>query len=185
MWPYLSELQRRTLLGVEARELGWGGVSAVAQVAGVARSTVTIAVAELDNPPTVTAGRSRRPGGGRKSAVVKDPGLGSALDALVDPVTRGDPESPLRWTCKSTRTLARTLTAQGHQVSERTVAALLQQAGYSLQANVKTTEGKQHPDRGCPVRAHQRHRAALPQERGPSDQRGHQEKLRHEVACGE
>ena len=147
MWPHLNELQRRTLLGAEARELGWGGVSAVARVAGVARSTVTIAVAELDKPPAVAEGRSRRPGGGRKPAAVKDPELVSALDALVDPVTRGDPESPLRWTCKSTRQLATTLTAQGHPVSERTVAGLLQDAGYSLQANAKTTEGKQHPDR--------------------------------------
>jgi hypothetical protein len=147
MWPFLSELQRRRLLGVEARELGWGGVSAVARVAGVARSTVTIAVTELSSPPEVGEGRSRRPGGGRKPVAVKDPGLVSALDALVDPVTRGDPESPLRWTCKSTRKLARTLTAQGHPVSERTVAGLLHDAGYSLQANAKTTEGKQHPDR--------------------------------------
>ena len=147
MWPHLNELQRRTLLGVEARELGWGGVSAVARVAGVARSTVTIAVAELETPPVVAEGRSRRPGGGRKSAAAKDPGLVSALDALVDPVTRGDPESPLRWTCKSTRQLATALTAQGHPVSERTVAGLLHDAGYSLQANAKTTEGRQHPDR--------------------------------------
>ncbi len=127
--------------------MGWGGVSAVARVAGVARSTVTIAVAELETPPVVAEGRSRRPGGGRKSAAAKDPGLVSALDALVDPVTRGDPESPLRWTCKSTRQLATALTAQGHPVSERTVAGLLHDAGYSLQANAKTTEGRQHPDR--------------------------------------
>jgi hypothetical protein len=147
MWPHLNELQRRTLLGVEARELGWGGVSAVARAAGVSRSTVTIAVAELDNPPLVGEGRSRRAGAGRKPATVKDPGLAAALDALVDPVTRGDPESPLRWTCKSTRQLATTLTTQGHPVSERTVAGLLHDAGYSLQANAKTTEGKQHPDR--------------------------------------
>jgi len=147
MWPHLNELQRRTLLGVEARELGWGGVSAVARVAGVARSTVTIAVAELESPPVVAEGRSRRPGGGRKSAAAKDPGLVAALDALVDPVTRGDPESPLRWTCKSTRQLATALTALGHPVSERTVAGLLHDAGYSLQANAKTTEGRQHPDR--------------------------------------
>ena len=147
MWPHLNELQRRTLLGVEARELGWGGVSAVARVAGGARSTVTIAVAELETPPVVAEGRSRRPGGGRKSAAAKDPGLVSALDALVDPVTRGDPESPLRWTCKSTRQLATALTALGHPVSERTVAGLLHDAGYSLQANAKTTEGRQHPDR--------------------------------------
>ena len=147
MWPHLNELQRRALLGVEARELGWGGVSAVARAAGVSRSTVTIAVAELDRPPLAGEGRSRRPGAGRKPATVKDPGLAAALDALVDPVTRGDPESPLRWTCKSTRQLAAALTGAGHPVSERTVAGLLHDAGYSLQANAKTTEGKQHPDR--------------------------------------
>jgi Rhodopirellula transposase DDE domain len=147
LWPHLSERQRRLLLGVEARELGWGGVSSVARVAGVARSTVTVAVAELGVPTAVPEGRSRRVGGGRKSAVEKDPGLVAALDALVDPATRGDPESPLRWTCRSTRQLALALTAAGHPVSDRTTALLLHQAGYSLQANAKTTEGRQHPDR--------------------------------------
>jgi len=147
MWPHLSERQRRLLLGVEARELGWGGVSSVARVAGVARSTVTVAVAELEVPTSVPEGRSRRVGGGRKSSVEKDPGLLGALDALVDPGTRGDPQSPLRWTCKSTRQLAKALIAAGHPVSDRTTASLLHQAGYSLQANAKTTEGAQHPDR--------------------------------------
>jgi len=127
--------------------LGWGGIAAVARAAGVARSTVTIAVAELDAPPQVEPGRSRRAGGGRKAVVDNDPGLAQALDALVDPVTRGDPESPLRWTCKSTRQLAAALTAAGHRVSDRTVARLLHQSGYSLQANSKTAEGRQHPDR--------------------------------------
>ena len=108
---------------------------------------VTNAVAELELPPELPEGRSRRAGGGRKRAEVNDPGLVAALDALVDPETRGDPESALRWTCKSTRQLATALTADGHPVSDRTVAALLHQAGYSLQANAKTTEGKQHPDR--------------------------------------
>jgi hypothetical protein len=147
MWPHLSERQRRLLLAAEARELGWGGVSAVARAAGVSRSTVTLAVAETQVSGAVAQGRSRRAGGGRKSAAVRDPGLVAALDALVDPVTRGDPESPLRWTCKSTRQLAAALTAAGHPVSERTTAALLHQSGYSLQANAKTTEGRQHPDR--------------------------------------
>ncbi len=147
LWPHLNERQRRLLLGAEARELGWGGVSTVAVAAGVSRSMVTKAVAELDQPAELPEGRSRRAGGGRKRAVVNDPGLAAALDALVDPQTRGDPESPLRWTCKSTRQLAMALSADGHRVSDRTVAALLHQAGYSLQANAKTTEGKQHPDR--------------------------------------
>jgi len=152
LWPQLTERQRRLLLGVEARELGWGGVSAVARVAGVARSTVTLAVAELDRPPVLEEGRSRRPGAGRKAAVVADPGLAAALDALVDPATRGDPMSALRWTAKSTRALAEALTASGHPVSDQTVAVLLRAAGYSLQANVKTREGKQHPDRDAQFR---------------------------------
>lgn len=147
LWPHLNERQRRLLLGAEARELGWGGVSTVAGAVGVSRSTVTNAVAELALSAELPEGRSRRAGGGRKRAVENDPGLLAALDALVDPGTRGDPESPLRWTCKSTRQLASALTADGHPVSDRTVAALLHQAGYSLQANVKTTEGSQHPYR--------------------------------------
>ena len=147
LWPHLSERQRRLLLGAEARELGWGGVTAVAQVAGVSRTTVTLAVSDVESPPKLPEGRSRRAGGGRKSALQKDPALAAALDALVDPATRGDPESPLRWTCRSTRNLAAALTAAGHPVSERTVAALLAQDGFSLQANAKTSEGRQHPDR--------------------------------------
>jgi len=147
LWPHLNERQRRLLLGAEARELGWGGVSAVAQVAGVSRTTVTLAVSDVESPPKLPEGRSRRAGGGRKSALHKDPALAAALDALVDPATRGDPESPLRWTCRSTRNLAAALTAAGHPVSERTVAALLAQDGFSLQANAKTSEGRQHPDR--------------------------------------
>jgi len=152
MWPTLSERQRRALLGAEARELGWGGVAAVAKVAGVARSTVSLGVAELDRPVVVEAGRSRRRGGGRKSSVVADPQLAAALDALVDPTTRGDPMSALRWTAKSTLTLAETLTAAGHPVSDQTVSVLLRAAGYSLQANAKVREGKQHPDRDAQFR---------------------------------
>jgi hypothetical protein len=147
LWPHLNERQRRLLLGAEARELGWGGVTAVAQAAGVSRTTVTLAVSDVESPPKLPEGRSRRAGGGRKSAVEKDPELAAALDALVDPATRGDPESPLRWTCRSTRNLAAALTAAGHPVSERTVAALLARDGFSLQANAKTAEGRQHPDR--------------------------------------
>jgi hypothetical protein len=152
LWPQLNERQRRALLGAEARELGWGGVSAVARVAGVARSTVTAAVAELDGPEVLAPGRSRRSGGGRKSAVVADPGLAAALDALVDPATRGDPMSPLRWTAKSTANLAEALCVAGHRVSDQTVAKLLDDAGYSLQGNAKTREGRQHPDRDAQFR---------------------------------
>jgi len=152
LWPHLNERQRRLLLGAEARELGWGGVSAVARAAGVSRTTVTLAVSDAVSPPELPPGRSRRAGGGRKTVLEEDPGLAAALDALVDPVTRGDPGSPLRWTCRSTRNLAAALTAAGHPVSDRTVAALLAQEGYSLQANAKTTEGTQHPDRDVQFR---------------------------------
>lgn len=147
LWPELNERQRRLLLGVEARELGWGGVSALAEVVGVSRSTVAKGVAEVDVPQSLSAGGSRRPGGGRKPLTDHDPGLAAALDVLVDPVTRGDPQSSLRWTCKSTRELAGALTRAGHPVGERTVAALLRGQGYSLQGNAKVREGKQHPDR--------------------------------------
>ena len=152
LWPQLNERQRRALLGAEARELGWGGVAAVAKVAGVARSTVSLGVAELDHLEVLAPGRSRRAGGGRKSASVADAGLAAALDALVDPVTRGDPMSPLRWTAKSTRTLAETLTRAGHPVSDVTVGRLLRAQGYSLQGNAKTREGAQHPDRDAQFR---------------------------------
>lgn len=135
------------LLGAEARELGWGGVSAVAAVSGVARSTVQRGRVEVDRPEELPPERSRHRGAGRKGLVAKDPDLLTALDALVDPGTRGDPESPLRWTAKSTRALAAALTAAGHPASERTTAALLHRLGYSLQANAKAREGKQHPDR--------------------------------------
>ena len=147
LWPELNERQRRRLLGVEARELGWGGVSALARAVGVSRSTVARGLADLDAPESLPAGWSRRAGGGRKRLTDNDPGLAEALDALVDPETRGDPESPLRWTCKSTRELAGALTRVGHRVGERTVAALLRADGYRLQANAKVREGRQHPDR--------------------------------------
>ena len=147
LWPHLSERQRRLWLGAEARELGPGGVGIVARAVGVAGDTVRRGRAELQEPLTVSYPRSRRPGGGRKRAEAGDPALVEALDKLVDPVTRGDPMSPLRWTSKSLRTLAKALQEQGHQVSEQIVRRLLREAGYSLQANAKTLEGRQHPDR--------------------------------------
>jgi hypothetical protein len=152
--PFLDERQRRLWLAVEARALGRGGVSAVARATGRSRTTVTRAVAELSAPPgeALPAGRVRRPGAGRKPATETDPGLLEALEALVDPVTRGDPESPLRWTSKSTRTLAAELSARRRRVSAWTVARLLKAAGYRLQANVKTREGRQHPDRDAQFR---------------------------------
>ena len=149
--PHLNERQRRVLLAAEARARGYGGVTQVARAAGVSRQTVHTALRELDQPDLATR-RVRRPGGGRKAAATHDPALLTDLEALVDPDTRGDPMSPLRWTCKSTRQLAATLAARGHRVSHQTVAALLRAADYSLQAPVKTLEGTQHPDRDAQFR---------------------------------
>ncbi len=149
--PHLNERQRRLLLAAEARALGRGGVSQVARATGVSRPTVHKALQELGQPGE-SGGRVRRPGGGRKSLRERDPALVAALEALVDPDTRGDPMSPLRWTCKSTRQLARALTAAGHPVSHDVVAELLHALDYSLQANVKTREGSQHPDRDVQFR---------------------------------
>lgn len=145
--PHLSELQRRLWLGAEAAELGAGGVAVVASAVGVAADTVRRGRSEARGLDAASVVRSRRPGGGRKRSEVHDTALVAALEALIDPVTRADPMSPLRWTSKSTRALARALTADGHRVSDFVVRRLLRELGYSLQANAKTTEGGQHPDR--------------------------------------
>src|SRR5215467_11428900 len=146
IFPHLDERQRRLLMGAEARALGHGGIRLVARAAGVREATVSLGVDELDSGAEPLA-RARRPGGGRKRAAVVDPGLRPALLALVEPDERGDPMSPLRWTTTSTRALAAQLTAQGHRAGADTVADLLREEGFSLQANTKTIEGKQHPDR--------------------------------------
>ena len=151
LMPHLDERQRRLLLGVEAQALGRGGISVVARAAGVSRPTVRKGVAELA-AGAAPSDRVRAVGAGRKPLAQADSGLVAALDRLVDPVTRGDPESPLRWTCKSTRQLARTLTEAGHPVSSWTVGQLLHTLDYSLQTNAKTREGKQHPDRDAQFR---------------------------------
>ena len=146
----LDERRRRQWAAAEARELGWGGVSLVARATGLARVTIHAGLRELRLPAkarAAAADRIRRPGGGRRAVTARDPGVLPALTALVEPMTRGDPESPLRWTCKSTAMLAAELTRQHHPVSDRTVATLLKQNGYSLQANRKTREGASHPDR--------------------------------------
>ena len=144
---------RRHWAAAEAAELGWGGVSAVAAATGLSRTTITAGLRELrhraEHPDAPTAPRIRRPGGGPRRLTETDPGLLPALEALVDPVTRGDPGSPLRWTCKSTRRLAEELTRRGHPVGPHCVAALLKAAGYSLQANQKAREGGTHPDRNA------------------------------------
>jgi hypothetical protein len=152
--PLFNEHQRRLWAASEARVLGYGGISAVARATGLDRDTVAAGLLELDHPETAPPiDRIRRTGAGRKSSAETDPQLLVALDQLIDPYTRGDPQSPLRWTCKSTRNLANELTRQGHPISPRTVAALLYEAGYSLQANRKTHEGAaDHPDRDAQFR---------------------------------
>ena len=146
----LDERARRVWAATEASELGRGGVSVVARATGLSRTTIYQGLAELrgDGPPrATTADRVRAPGGGRKSLTERDPQLMAELERLVEPTTRGDPESPLRWTCKSTRQLAEALRAHGHPVGRQRVSELLGQLGYSLQANRKTREGGTHPDR--------------------------------------
>jgi len=148
----MDERMRRQWAAAEARELGWGGVSAVAGATGLSRPTIVAGLRELDQPAhrrSAEAVRVRRPGAGRRPLTETDPELLTVLESLVEPVTRGHPESPLRWTCKSTRRLAEELTRQNHRVGARTVASLLRQAGYSLQANRKTREGASHPDRNA------------------------------------
>ncbi len=151
IFPHLDERQRRLLMAAEARALGHGGIRLVARAAGVREATVSLGVDELE-AGAEPLGRARRPGGGRKRAADADPGLRPALLALVEPQERGDPMSPLRWTTRSTRTLADELTRQGHEVSADTVGDLLREEGFSLQGNAKTLEGKQHPDRDAQFR---------------------------------
>jgi Rhodopirellula transposase DDE domain len=151
--PHLNERQRRLLLGAAARALGRGGPARVTKASGASRPTVDAGIRELAQPGGPEhSGRVRRPGAGRRRLVERDPGLLGALDRLVDPDTRGDPESPLRWTCKSTRQLAQALTQAGHPVSADTVGRLLRQQGYTLQRTAKTLEGRQHPDRDAQFR---------------------------------
>jgi Rhodopirellula transposase DDE domain len=146
----MDERRRRQWAAAEAREWGRGGVTAVARATGLSRNTVVAGLRELQlslRERAFAATRIRRPGGGRKAAVQTDPELLAALESLLEPSTRGDPESPLRWTCKSIRRLSDELTRQRHAISPNTVALLLKEAGYSLQSNRKTREGTSHPDR--------------------------------------
>ncbi len=143
----LDERSRRLVAAAESLAIGRGGISAVARATGLSRQIIRRGAAELQEPAVHPPGRVRRPGGGRKKAVTHDPSLRSDLERLVEPTTRGDPESPLRWTCKSVRKLTKELRRQGHRTSHRMVAELLHEIGYSLQANRKTKEGANHPDR--------------------------------------
>ena len=148
----MDERMKRQWAAAESRDLGWGGVTAVAQATGLSRTTITAGLRELDLPArqrAAEAARVRRPGGGRHCLPQTDAGLLAALESLIEPTTRGDPESSLRWTCKSLRRLAEELTGQDHPISPNSVAALLHEAGYSLQANRKTREGASHPDRNA------------------------------------
>ena len=149
----MDERIRRQWAATEAIAIGWGGVSLVSKATGLARNTVSAGIRELsyraEHPDEAVTSRLRAAGGGRKRATDVDPDLMRALESLVEPATRGDPESPLRWTCKSTQKLADELTRQNHPVTDRTVAALLKQAGFSLQANRKTREGTNHCDRNA------------------------------------
>ena len=149
----MDERMRRQWAASEAESIGWGGVLAVSAATGLSRNTVAVGIEELEHrrahPKQAVDVRVRSPGAGRKPLTQVDPGLLAALEALVDPVTRGHPESPLRWTCKSTAKLAEELGRQNHSVSDRSVATLLKDAGYSLQGNRKTREGLSHPDRNA------------------------------------
>jgi AcrR family transcriptional regulator len=146
--PYLNERQRRLVAAADAQMLGYGGIARVARASGLNRSTLHRGFKDLAEP-ALPAERVRQVGGGRKRVREQTPAIMQELEQLVDPLTRGDPQSPLRWTCKSTRQLARTLTARGYGVSYRVVGELLRELGYSLQANAKTLEGASHPDRNA------------------------------------
>src|SRR6188474_3520655 len=144
----MDERMRRCWAGIEAESLGDGGIAIVERATGMSRTTIRAGRDEVRNGIDGAAMiQVRRPGGGRPRLEELNPGLISDLESLVEPVTRGDPESPLRWTTKSTRKLATELTAQGYAVSAQKVGQLLTASGYSLQATQKTIEGTDHPDR--------------------------------------
>jgi hypothetical protein len=146
IWPHLDERSRRLVAATEAQQLGYGGISLVSRACGLSRVTITKGLHELNSEP-LPPGRLRRSGAGRHKIVVSDPELPNILEYLVEPLTRGDPESPLRWTCKSTRSLAIEMTDLDHPISHMKVYQLLRQMDYSLQSNRKTEEGQDHEDR--------------------------------------
>ena len=151
--PILNEKQRRIVFAAEAEQIGRGGKSKISAMTGMSRSTLNAGYNDLkslsDNKLVIEKGNIRRSGGGRKKITETEPELLSALESLVEPVTRGDPESPLRWTIKSTRTLAKELTEMGFKAGKSAVAVMLDQLGYSLQSNQKRLEGSKHPDRNA------------------------------------
>lgn len=145
----LDERSRRLLVAAESQSMGRGGISTVSQATGVSRQVIRQGIAELKQPAVLPQGRIRRAGGGRKKAAELDSSLKTDLEELLESTTRGDPESPLRWTCRSVRNLEAELKSKGHSVSHQVVADLLHELDYSLQANSKTNEGGSHPDRNA------------------------------------
>ena len=152
VWPLLDERTRRLTAASEARALGYGGISQVSRACGLSRKAIKKGIQEIEAGTAPAPGRVRQPGAGRKKITDHDPGVAEALDRLIEPETRGDPESPLRWTCKSTRKLAAQLSREKHPASHTKVAQLLHEMGYSLQSNRKMEEGKDHPDRDAQFR---------------------------------
>ena len=152
VWPLLDERTRRLMAASEAVAMGYGGVSLVHRACGLSRKAIANGVRELEAGTAAGAGRIRRPGAGRKALTVTDPRLVESLERMIEAQTRGDPESPLRWICKSTRALATALGRRRHPVSHATVAHLLHGLDYSLQSNRKTEEGRDHPDRDAQFR---------------------------------
>ena len=162
---HLNERERRLLAATEAHAAGYGGIAAVMEATGIAASTIGRGLKELAGEVVLAPGRVRRSGGGRKPLMASDPGLLDDLMALVEPSERGDPMSPLRWTCKSVRRLAAELTARGHRISRTVVGELLRRQKFSLQGNSKTREGGDHPDRDAQfVHINQSVTAALAQQ---------------------
>ena len=152
VWALLDERGRRLMAANEAQFLGYGGVSLVSRACGLSRKAIAKGIGEIHSGFVLPAGRVRRSGGGRKNLLEDDPGLCGALDRLIEPETRGDPESPLRWTCISTRSLAAQLRGRGHAISHAKIGQLLREQDYSLQSNRKTEEGGDHPDRDAQFR---------------------------------
>ena len=151
-WPHLDERTRRIMAGTEAVSLGYGGVSLVRRACGLSRKAIAKGIREIQRGSRPLAGRIRRPGAGRKSITQSDPRLVQTLEALIGDQTRGDPESALRWICKSTRAIARELGKQKHPVSHMKIAQILHDLDYSLQSNRKAEEGADHPDRDAQFR---------------------------------
>jgi hypothetical protein len=151
VWSFLDERSRRIMAAGEARAFGYGGISKISRACGLSRKAIAKGVREISEGSAIF-GRIRRPGAGRRKITVNDPKLLATLERLIEPETRGDPESPLRWVCKSTRTLAAQLTKKKHRVSHEKVAQLLRDQNYSLQSNRKTEEGADHPDRDAQFR---------------------------------